>query len=181
MKKIIFGIMLCGIGLISISAIDSPNTNLTANFISGNTEIASINALSFGPEGIIFIGDSKSASVYALDTKDKEKREMSEAINIKDFDKKIAASLGTTTENIKVTDMAVNPISKTVYFSVNVTDGTPVLLKLVGENLENVSLKNASYSKITLEAPNRKRSERQKRKRTTCMGYLRFKSIIKAK
>ncbi|MBT8185705.1 MAG: hypothetical protein KJN76_12745, partial [Eudoraea sp.] len=34
-----------------------------------------------------------------------------------------------------------------------VTDGTPVLLKLNGDKLENVSLKSASYSKIMLQDP----------------------------
>lgn len=145
--------LLCGLSFMFISTIDSPDNDLTADFVTGNTEIASINALSFGPDGIIFIGDSKNARVYALDTKDVEAKDKTEAINMKEFDAKIAAALGTTVKNIKVTDMAVNPMSKTIYFSVNVTDGTPVLLRLKGENLENVSLNNASFSKIDLEAP----------------------------
>ena len=37
----------------------------------GTPEIKSISAIAFGPDGIIFIGDSKSASVYAVDTKTK--------------------------------------------------------------------------------------------------------------
>ncbi|AOW19739.1 hypothetical protein [Urechidicola croceus] len=151
MKKLIFNLVLCGIALITISATNKNNTALTANFIFGDAEISSINVLSFGPEGILFIGDSKNASIYALDTKDISTRDISEEIDINNFDTKIAASLGTTTENIKITDMAVNPISKTVYFSVNTTDGTPVLLKLNGDTLENVSLKKAHFSKIALE------------------------------
>ncbi len=150
MKKLLYSIILCGITFVMISAINNSSTPLTANFTTGNTEIASINALSFGPEGILFIGDSKNAAVYALDTKDTQQKDISSEINMSDFDNKIAASLGTTADNIKITDMAVNPISKAIYFSVSITDGTPVLLKLNGEEFENVSLTNASYSKIEL-------------------------------
>ena len=106
--------------------------------------------MSFGPEGILFIGDSKNAAIYAIDTKDTQNKSKSDEINIAEFDNKIASSLGTTVDRIKITDMAVNPISKNVYFSVTITDGTPVLLRLNGSELENVSLNKASYSKINL-------------------------------
>ena len=152
MKKIILGIGICAIALIGISAsINNSNSKLTEDFSYGDTKIASINSLSFGPEGILFIGDSKNAAIYALDTKDATNNTEGASVNIKAIDTKIASALGTTIENIRVNDMAVNPVSKSIYFAVNVTDGTPVLLKLNGENFENVSLKEASYSKMNLE------------------------------
>lgn len=155
MKKLILGIVICGMAFITISAVSKKDTAktttnpLTANFTVGNPGIASINAISFGPDGILFIGDSKNAAIYALDTKDAAAKENSERINVGQIDKKIAASLGT--DKIRVTDMTVNPVSKTIYFSVNVADGTPVILKLNGDTFENVSLKDVSYSKIGLE------------------------------
>ena len=155
MKKITLGVAICFVAMITISSISNTETDnsstLTANFITGNPGIASINALSFGPEGILFIGDSKNAAIYAIDTKDVTGGKAVDRINVNGFDDKVAAALGTTTDNIRITDMAVNPSSKNVYFSVNVTDGTPVLLRYNGENLENVSLTNASYSKNELE------------------------------
>lgn len=151
MKRPIFSIALLGIVLIVLSASKDNSSELTNNFIYGNPEIASINALSFGPEGILFIGDSKNGAIYAIDTKDTSPNEKSAKININDFDNKVAASLGTTKDNIKITDLVTNPISKVIYFSVNVTDGTPVLLKLKGDAIENVPLKETSYSKIELE------------------------------
>ena len=152
MKKLLLGIGIFAVALIGISAtISTPKSSLTEGFDYGNPEIASINSLSFGPEGILFIGDSKNATIYALETKDLEKAEKGTVENMKEFDTKIASALGTTKENIKINDMVVNPISKNIYFAVNVTDGTPVLLKMNGGNFENVSLKEASYSKIPLE------------------------------
>ncbi len=155
MKKLLIASMLCCIALITISAITKPESEsiLKANFILGDPEIASVNGISFGPEGILFVGDSKNAMIYALDTKDTEKQEKGTAINMADFDSKVAASLGTTADQVKITDMAVNPISKKVYLSVHTTDGTPVLLRLNGENLESVSLKNISHSKLQLTNP----------------------------
>ena len=136
----------------------------TVNFVTGNPDIASINALSFGPDGVLFIGDSKNATIIALDTKDIVAKENAEAIRMADIDMKIAAALGTTTDNIRVTDMAVNPVSKNVYFSVNTTDGTPVVLKLNGETFEHVSLKDASYSKVAItDAVSKEKKDRRGR------------------
>ena len=36
--------------------------------VVGTPEIKSMSSLSFGPEGVLFIGDSKSATVFAVDT-----------------------------------------------------------------------------------------------------------------
>ncbi|MDB4292880.1 hypothetical protein N9954_05680 [Maribacter sp.] len=155
MKKILLAFALCAVVLLTLSATDliAPESNLKAGFVTGNPEIASINQMSFGPEGILFLGDSKNAAIYALDTQDNQASSETAEINLGEFDKKVAAALGTTLENIKISDMAVNPVSKNVYFAVHVTDGTPVLLKLKGEGFENVSLKEVSYSKIALADP----------------------------
>jgi len=152
MKKILPILALFGIVLLTISATIYPtsDSNLTSNFTYGNPEIASINQLTFGPEGILFLGDSKNATVYALDLGD-AKSEASEAkIDIKAFDTKVASALGTTVDKIEINDMAVNPLTKTPYFAVSTMDGTPVLMKLNGETLENVSLDQINFSKMAL-------------------------------
>ena len=153
MKKLITLIIFCGLLFIGASSFNKSTLDLTANFVNGDTEIASINQLSFGPQGILFIGDSKNAMIYALNTKDTQFNEKAKEININQFDHKVAESLGTTADKIKITDLAVNPISKQVYFAVTAQDGIPLLLKLNGETIENVSLKNAHYSKIALNDP----------------------------
>jgi sugar lactone lactonase YvrE len=61
---------------------------------TGTPDIKSINALAFGPDGILFIGDSKGAAVFAVDTKDNAV-EKATAVEIKNIDQKIAAVLGT--------------------------------------------------------------------------------------
>ncbi len=151
MKRFLYVFSLLLIAVTTVAAIGNEKDDLTKNFISGNPEIASINSLSFGPQGILFIGDSDKATVYAIDTKDNTPNAKSENIAVGDFDVKVAEALGTSKDNIRITDMAVNPVSKVAYFSIHTKNGTPVLLKLVGKKLENVSLSNVSYSKADLQ------------------------------
>lgn len=148
MKKLTMLLVVAVAGIILATTDNS--TSLRDGLTSGTPEIKSISALAFGPDGILFIGDSKSASVFALDTKDIQKVEKAAAVEIKKFDQKIAAALGTEVQNITITDLAVNPVSKKVYVSVQLTDGTPSLLRLDGESVAAVDLKKADYSSIAL-------------------------------
>lgn len=137
----------------------------------GTPEIKSISALTFGPDGILFIGDSKSASVFAIDTKDKTEVKQANAVEIKNVDQKIAAALGTEAKNIKIQDIAVNPVSKKIYCAVQNMDGTPVLLTLEGDKVQTVSLKDIAFSAAVIaNAP----SEDQKDNR----GRLLRESVI---
>jgi hypothetical protein len=117
---------------------------------NGTASVQSISAIAFGPDGILFIGDSKSASVFAIDTKDKTVVEKAAAVEIKNIDQKIAAALGTEAKNIRIQDIAVNPISKKVYCAVHTADGTPVLLMLEGDKVQSVNLKDIAYSTISI-------------------------------
>ncbi|WP_093823567.1 hypothetical protein [Spirosoma endophyticum] len=119
-------------------------------FVTGTPGIKSINAMTFGPAGVLFIGDGKSATVFAVDTKDAGLVEKPNPVEIKNIDQKIAALLGTEVSNITIQDMAVNPVSKNVYCAVQHSDGTPVLLKIEGDKITNVSLKEIPFSTIAL-------------------------------
>ncbi len=125
---------------------------LKSGFVKGNPEIKSINALSFGPEGILFIGDSENAMVFALDTEDEMLNNEKADYNVESFDEKIAGLMGTTVDNITINDIAINPISKSIYVAVTHSNGTPALLKLVdNETMEPVNLTNVSYSGQSLD------------------------------
>ena len=151
MKKIIYTAAIAIVALIGIAAtINSSDSANNEGFSYGNPEIAAINSMSFSPEGVLFIGDSKKASIYALNIKDAKSAEEVKGVNLRKVDEKIAAALGTTIDNIRINDMVVNPVSKMPYFGVNITDGTPVLLRLKGEEFENVSLDAINFSKISL-------------------------------
>lgn len=116
-------------------------------FVTGTPAIQSINALAFGPQGILFIGDSKNASVFAIETND-SKGAKAMSVNMTGIDKKLAAALGTTPENINIQDMVVHPVSGKLYLAVHNADGTPALLRLEGDSFVPVKLDNVRYSSI---------------------------------
>ncbi len=129
----------------------------------GTPEIKSITSLTFGPTGILFLGDSQNASVISFDTKDTKASKSSKAYELKNINQKIAEALGTTKENISINDMAVNPVSKQLYLAVKSADGTPVLLTLSPSNeFKVVSLKEIPFSSVVLNnAPSEEQKDRR--------------------
>ena len=153
MKKTYVFLAAAIAGLLLFAGINL-KTKTPYGFAKGTPEVKSITALTFGPNGVLFIGDSQSAAVYAVDTKDAANG-TAKAYDIQGIDAKIAAVLGTTKETITITDMAVNPVSKKLYIAVRSADGTPVLLTLDNSNaIKAVSLKDVDFSVVALnDAP----------------------------
>ena len=148
MKKIYY-FLVAGMAAVLLTASTHFNAPISG-FDNGTPAIQSISALAFGPDGVLFIGDSKSASVFAIDTKDKAAIEKSAAVDVKNVDQKIAALLGTEAKNITILDIAVNPVSKKIYCAVQNSDNTTVLLTIEGDKVQPVNLKNVSYSTVSI-------------------------------
>lgn len=144
MKKNAFYLTTLLAGALAVAAFSWPQKKAVTA-----AGVQSISALAFGPEGILFIGDSKSAAVFAVNTKDTRKAGTA-SFDIKNIDQKIAAALGTEATNITITDMAVNPVSKKLYIAVQSSDGTPVLLRVQGDQIEALPLKEMQASSVVL-------------------------------
>ncbi len=129
----------------------------TADFVQGTPEIKSIGSLAFGPEGVLFVGDSQGAAVFALDFGDKTANTKNERLEVQDIDKKIASMLGTTVKDVQIHDLAVNPISQNVYLSVSRGRGNDTIYLLLsispGGEISEVSLENVKYAKKELSNP----------------------------
>src|SRR4051812_22735355 len=91
--------------------------DLTASLKLGKADLKSAGALAFAPDGVLLVGDSMGAAVYAIDTQDRT-TSTSSSIDVKGVDAKIAAMLGTTPDQVMINDMVVNPISHKIYLSV---------------------------------------------------------------
>jgi hypothetical protein len=148
MKKMYYLGAACVASLVLVAA-NRSNEN-SFGLKHGAPMIKSISALTFGPEGILFIGDSKSGTIFALDTKDKTVVEKATAVEVKNIDQKIATALGTEAKNIRIQDIAVNPLSKKIYCAVQSSDGTPVIITIEGEKVQPVNLKEAEFSSISI-------------------------------
>ena len=124
-----------------------------ASLQSGKADLGSAGALAFGPNSILFVGDSVGAAVYALDTGDRS-ADSSGKVEVSGINEKIAALLGTEPDQILVNDMAVNPSSKNVYLSVSRgrgPDAIPVILRLDHSGkLNELSLDSIRHAKVSL-------------------------------
>ena len=120
----------------------------------GSPDVITFGALAFGPDYQLLVGDSEGATVHAIDIGDAEMAPDNSPFNVQGLDKKIASLLGTTSEEIRINDMAVHPVSQDIYLSVKRGQGTTahsVLLRVdksgvVGE----VSLEGVRYSSASI-------------------------------
>ncbi|OJJ22147.1 hypothetical protein BKI52_08910 [marine bacterium AO1-C] len=162
MKKIIY------LAVLLLANIATYATDLTENFVTGTPRITAMSQLAFGPQGILFVGDSKSSQVFAIATNDLEKPAGEIKVSIRDLEGKIAAMLGAKKEDVLVHDIVVNPISKNIYMAVsrgrtkgdsfwklpNDLEDATILLRIKnGKDFEEVSLKNVKYSQISIPNP----------------------------
>jgi hypothetical protein len=121
-------------------------------------DLQSAGALAFGPDGVLFVGDTSGAALYAIETGDVGPRTSdASSITVPEIDRKIADLLGTEPQQIAINDVAVNPASGRIYLSVSRgrgPDAAPVLLRVApGDKLELVSLEGLKYSKVALPNP----------------------------
>jgi hypothetical protein len=88
-------------------------------FTTGRPDIKSISALAFGPEGVLFVGDGKTASVFAIDLGARPAQDVKEPKEIADVEGRLAALLGAAPGDIMVHDLAVDPLAKRAYVAVS--------------------------------------------------------------
>jgi hypothetical protein len=117
----------------------------------GSPDLKSAGPLTFGPDGILFIGDTKAAAVVAIDTGDASGDPSSLEFNIDGLNEAVAKSLGSDAKGTKINDLAVNPLSGNVYLSVTKSDAKPALLRIDGKGkLSELGLQKAKFSKVAL-------------------------------
>jgi len=142
-------------GLLVATALAAAATaaDYSSTLKAGKAEIKSAGALAFGPEGILFVGDSMGASIFALDTQDRKPGKAG-AFEVQGVNQKIAALLGTAADQVMIQDLAVNPVSKRVYLSVargRGPEAVPVILRTDASGaLEEFSLQNVKFSRVDL-------------------------------
>ncbi len=163
MKKLYYLFVLCLAVVVMAFSVMTSSTSLKYNLEKGSPAIESMSKLSFGPDGMLFIGDTKGASIFALNTRDTKLTTQSDVF-VKDITRLFAESLGTTSDDIVIQDMVVNPKSMALYFAVHLADGTPLLLKLVNGEVSKVELENIEYSKTGIsDAPAEDATDRRGR------------------
>ncbi|MBI5771114.1 MAG: hypothetical protein HZA93_25285 [Verrucomicrobia bacterium] len=135
------------------------HAGVTAGMTEGAPALKSVGPLAFGPDGILFAADTKSAAIFAIATGDtKSAPNAAQPLKIEAVNEKIAALLGTTADQILIADLAVNPASRNAYLSVSRgrgPDAVPVIVRArLDGQIEVVSLAKVMFSKVELpDAP----------------------------
>src|SRR5689334_3988851 len=83
----------------------------------GNPKVKSIDALAFGPDGLLVIGDSKGSAVVTVETGDIKETAWAKT-EIAGIDQVLAAKLGLTAKDVQIQKIAVNPASRKAYIAV---------------------------------------------------------------
>ncbi|MDA7631975.1 hypothetical protein N8778_04005 [Verrucomicrobia bacterium] len=104
--------------LMGLASSEMTGSSWRDGMTKGKPALRSAGSIAFGPEGILFIADAKSASIHAIATGD-TKASKASPVKLKAINTKIAGMLGTTADEILIRDIAVNPISKHTYLSLS--------------------------------------------------------------
>lgn len=171
-----FSIRLAGLCCAAVLAFGAS----TGSMQTGKAQLKSAGPLAFGPDGILFVGDSSAAAIVALDVNDHTPARSSGNLEIKGINEKIAALLGTAADQITIQDVVVNPISKNVYLSVSRgsgPDAMPVILRAdAAGKISEVSLENIKHSSVSL--PDSPDQPRQRVETITSVKYVDGKVLV---
>jgi len=129
-----------------------------ADMKEGKPAFQSMGPLAFGPDGILFIADTKAAAIVAVATGDVAPTEGSERLKVEAINQKIAGLLGTSADQVLIEDLAVNPVSRNAYLAVSRGRGpeaVPVLVRVKADGRpEVVPLEKVKFSRAELpDAP----------------------------
>jgi len=117
----------------------------------GKPAIQSVSAMAFGPDGILFVGDSKGAAIYALETQD-TKNQQPVAAERPTITQEVAKMIGVTANSVVIRDLAVNPETKSIFLAAEANDKPPRIFKVAGgdSGLIELDLSNIPFSVAAL-------------------------------
>ncbi|MCW5971195.1 MAG: hypothetical protein KIT57_22035 [Blastocatellales bacterium] len=123
----------------------------------GKVEFKSVGPLAFGPDGILFVADTKAAAIIAIATGDVKSGGGSGAFRVEGVNEKISALLGTAPDQILIEDLAINPLSQNAYLSVSRgrgPDAIPVLVRVKTDGkMDVISTDKVKFSRADLPDP----------------------------
>jgi hypothetical protein len=127
----------------------------------GRVDLRSAGPITFGPAGILFLADNVAATVFAVDVADPDPGPdgPAEPFDLADVDVRVGSFLGAEPGDVVIKDMAVHPLSQTVYLSVRRGHGDaaqPVLVRIsrLDGAITDVSLDDVPFAAAPLgDAP----------------------------
>jgi len=151
--RVAAGLSLAAALAFTVNAARTP-ANAVESLVSGKAQLMSAGPLAFGPDGVLFVGDSVGGAVVALDTNDHTAPRSAVKIDVQGVDAKIAALAGVAPDQIIVNDLKVNPISRNVYLSASRgrgPDAMPLIARVnPAGDVSLLALDNVRHSSVNL-------------------------------
>ncbi len=140
----------------ALVALATAATATAAGLQKGTPDLRSAGPLAFGPDGILFVGDTAGAALFAIDTGDRGPAAQG-TVKSDGVNRKIAEAIGTTPDQIMVNDLAVNPASHRAYVSVARGKGpaaAPIIVRIdAAGKVEVLALDDIPFAKVALPDP----------------------------
>ena len=139
---------------------------VTQSLVADDMKLTSAGPIAFGPDGLLLISDPMDAKIYAVETGDTEGTTEGVAIEVEDIRGKIAAMMGVTSKNLRINDLAINPINGHAYLSVTKGSGKDeqsaiLVVDPKTSSISEFDVKDKKFSTTTL--PNAAESKQSRR------------------
>ena len=132
--------------LMALACVVPAQEDATAS--KGQSPLASVGPIAFGPDQTLLVSDPRAASLFAFDISSEKAEGLGGPTEITAIGEKIAAALGTSVRDVAIVDVATNPDTQQVYLAVTRGQGPaalPVILRLdKGGKLSPVKLGKAT-------------------------------------
>lgn len=122
-----------------------------------DTELSGATVLAFGPDHVLFVGDSKAGVIHAIST---EATALEDAIpyNFLDFDLELAKVLDMKSRDLVIQDMKVHPLSQEVYVAVKKghepeAKSVIAIANPMSKEIRLLDVANATHSEVSIDAP----------------------------
>jgi hypothetical protein len=151
--------------------------------------LESAGVLAFGPDNVLFVGDTKGAAVHAFELRPADITPQTNVSlgNARTFegrdliggiDRKLAALLGTSADQIVINGLVVHRPSKQIFLSVHRgrgPDAIPVIVKVNDGRLEVLDLDKLSHSMIRIaDVPGQETLEFGQRERSLAITDITY-------
>ncbi len=81
-------------------------------------KLTSAGPIAFGPDGLLLVSDPMAATIYAVETGDTSGSTEGVTIEVDDIRAKVASMMGADAKEVRINDLAINPINGNPYLSV---------------------------------------------------------------
>ncbi len=131
---------------------------LLASNLAFATNPEAVNVIKFGDANTLFVGDSKSATLYAYAITPSTNADAQKAYNIHDLSSRIATFVKVGVMDFIVRDMAINPTSKEAFIAIDIKTKkgyeSQILIVNQAGNITKFDLANTKHTEIKLtDAP----------------------------